>query len=357
MSFKEEKIENNKDNEGIMKAALNGMYKEELEELMKEIGQAPYRGRQLFHYFHKERGRNIMEAGLLPLSLRRELDLYKLNQAKIIEKLVSKDGSRKYLMEMDLGGLVETVYMPYKDRTSICISSQISCRMGCAFCASGKLAFVRNLRAEEMLEQIYLAEADNTSPIDHLVIMGIGEGLDNFDQLIRFLRLITCPEGKNLSYRHITLSTCGLVPKIYDLAKEGLPINLAISLHATTDERRQRTMPIAKKYSIDQIIEAALYYFSKTGRQISFEYALIKGENDRQEDVKILAEKFARKEFHINLIPLNKIDEFDGLSGKREDIDAFARKLKERGVHVTIRQKRGSDIDAACGQLRASYKK
>lgn len=335
---------------------LNGMRLGELEAWIEEHGQAAFRAKQVFHFLHVERGRDFQEARVLPKDLRLKLVKAPLRLGRILGRLDSKDGSRKYLMAFADQSLVETVYMPYADRSTICISTQVGCRMGCAFCASTKASFGRNLYAEEMLEQVYLVEKEN-GPIDHLVLMGIGEGLDNYEELLRFLDLISSPQGKHLGLRHITLSTCGLVDRMLDLAEEKRPINLAISLHATSDAKRAQTMPIAKKYSISEILGAAKNYFTKTGRRVSFEYALIQGVNDQAEDLAWLIKNLKSKAFHINLIPLNAIKEYHGRSGKLNEIEAFCKKLTDAGVHATVRQSRGQDIEAACGQLRANVER
>ena len=338
-----------------MERALNALYLEELEELIKGLGQPAYRARQIFHYFHAEKQVDLSNAQTLPVSLRRELEKYPIRSAEIVRVFYSQDGSRKYLLRMLDGSVIETVLMPYEDRNTICISSEVGCLMGCTFCASTKASFVRRLQAEEILAQIYLVEKDTDLRIDNIVLMGIGEPLDNYDEVLRFIRLVTSPTGKNLSARAITLSTSGLVPGIYRLAEEKIPINLAISLHATTDALRRRTMPIARKYSIREILAASQYYFERTGRRVSFEYVLIHGENDTIEDQKQLVSLLKGPQFHINLIPLNEIREYQGKAAGMNRLKLFERQLNQQGVHTTIRNKRGEDIDAACGQLRILY--
>lgn len=338
-----------------MERALNALYSEELEELIKGLGQPAYRARQIFHYFHAEKQADLSNAQTLPVSLRRELEKYPIRSAEIARVFYSQDGSRKYLFRMFDGSVIETVFMPYEDRNTICISSEVGCLMGCTFCASTKASFVRRLQAEEILAQIYLVEKDTNLRIDNIVLMGIGEPLDNYDEVLRFIRLVTSPMGKNLSARAITLSTSGLVPGIYRLAEEKIPINLAISLHATTDALRQRTMPIARKYSIREIFAASQYYFEQTGRRVSFEYVLIHGENDTIEDQKRLVSLLKGPQFHINLIPLNEIREYQGKAAGMNRLKLFEHQLNQQGVHTTIRNKRGEDIDAACGQLRILY--
>lgn len=340
-----------------MDRALNAMSPEELEILMKNLGEKPFRARQLFHFFHVERGLEIGQSTVFPESLKDQLKKFPIRTSRIIESLKSRDGSKKYLVQMGDGAVVESVFMPYEDRNTLCISTEVGCRMGCIFCASTKAPFQRRLQAEEILSQVYRAEEAEKKRVDNVVIMGIGEPLDNYEELIRFLRLLTHPQGKNLSCRAITLSTSGLVPEILRLCEEGLPINLAISLHASTDEKRRKTMPIAKKYSIDQILSACNEYFQKTGRRISLEYVLIRGENDQEEDLIELSRKFRGPAYHINLLPLNEIREYDRKSAGQGEIYAFKNELNRRGVQATVRNRRGADIEAACGQLRIQYEK
>lgn len=338
-----------------MERGINGMSLEELEGLLQGLGQAPFRAKQVFHALHTEGLDSLDEVTTLPKALREVLKDYPLRTVKEVNQLLSQDGSRKFLYALEDGNTVETVYMPYPDRTTLCISSQVGCKMGCKFCASTKAAFARNLQAEEILSQVYQTERITGDRVDRIVLMGIGEPLDNYDEVVRFLRLITDPKGKNLSARAITLSTCGLVPRIYDLAEEGIPINLAISLHASSDEDRRRTMPIANRYSIQEIIRACMAYFEKTGRRISLEYVLIEGENDRPQDLDALARLFKGPMWHINLLPLNPIKEYKGRPSGEERIFAFEEALHRRGIHASIRKKRGEDIDGACGQLRILY--
>lgn len=338
-----------------MQRALNAYLPEEMCAWAKEQGLPAFRGKQLFHYFHVERGLSVEKANVLPKAVRALTAAYPIRTAEAVKVLRSRDGSAKYLLRLEDGSIIETVFMPYADRNTLCVSSQVGCRMGCTFCASTKAPFGRSLQAEEILAQVYRVEEWEKANISRIVLMGIGEPMDNYEEVMRFIRLITAPEGKNLSQRHITLSTSGIVPGIRRLMGEDLAINLAISLHATSDERRQRTMPVAKRWSIDQILEACRDYFSYTGRRVSFEYALIQGENDRKEDLLWLCENLAGPGFHINLIPLNEIDEYDGKAAEITAIRHFAKALEDGGVHVSVRQKRGADIDAACGQLRIMY--
>ena len=266
---------------------------------------------------------------------------------------VSKqDGSRKYLFGLSDGNSVESVLMHYKHGNSLCISSQVGCRMGCAFCASTIGGLVRSLSAAEMLEQVYAVQRDTNERVDNIVVMGIGEPLDNYDELLRFLRMITDEAGLNISRRNITVSTCGLVPKIHEFAEADTGVTLALSLHAATDEARQKIMPVAKRYSIAELMEAVDHYFKKTGRRVTFEYALIAGVNDSERDAADLARLAAPRGCHVNLIAVNPVTEAGFTEPAREAVRAFADKLAKLKVNATIRRELGRDIDGACGQLR-----
>lgn len=338
-----------------MERALNAMSVEELKAVMAALGAPSYRAKQLFHFFHREKQYDIELAQQLPKPLREALRAYPIRSLSRVSELISRDGSRKYLLAVADSAVIETVFMPYSDRNTLCVSSQIGCLMGCRFCASTKAAFQRSLQAEEILGQVYFTEAHLGVNIDNIVLMGIGEPLDNYDEVIRFIRLVTDAQGKNMSVRSITLSTCGIVPKLYALASEGLPINLAISLHATSDQDRGVNMPVSKKYGINEILEACRHYFEVTGRRVSMEYVMIDGVNNRTRDIRWMADHLRDRAFHINLIPLNEIDEYDGRAVDHGAIYAFAEKLQRCGVTATVRNKRGADIDGACGQLRIRH--
>ncbi len=338
-----------------MERALNGMYEEELRRWAESLGMSAFRGSQLFHFFHVERGHDLHQATSLPRSLRERSGALPIRTAEVAMRYQSRDGSAKYLLRLQDGAHIETVFMPYDDRTTLCVSSQVGCKMGCTFCASTKAPFVRNLQAEEILEQVYAVEREEGVPVDRIVLMGIGEPMDNYDEVLRFIHLVTDPEGKNLGQRHITLSTSGIVPGIERLSREGLQINLAISLHATSDERRVRTMPVARRYRIEEILRAVDHFFEQTGRRVSFEYALIRGENDRPEDAAWISSHLRGAGYHVNLIPLNEIREYDGEAADARAMKAFSSLLEANGVHVSVRQRRGDDISAACGQLRVLY--
>lgn len=335
----------------------NDMTLEELTAFFQSIGEPSYRAKQLYHFLHREKGTAFDPITVFNAALKQKLlelgTIGTLHIRKVYESKI--DGTRKYLLALPDGQIVESVYMPYADRSTVCISTQVGCRMGCAFCASTKARFQRNLHAWEILEEIYTIERDLSTTIDNVVLMGIGEPLDNYDNVMRFLRILHSEEGRNLSLRNVTLSTSGLAPKIRDLAEEEMPINLAISLHSTTDENRRKTMPVANKYSIAEVIDACAYYFEKTGRRVSFEYVLLHGENDTKEDVMRLRKLVGGPKYHVNLIPLNPISEFDGSKAADSDMAQFQKALERHGVNATIRSKKGADIDAACGQLRIAY--
>lgn len=335
---------------------LQSLSKPELADLFSALGQPAYRAKQVFSAF--ARGAVVGEITTLPKSLReRLLSDYPDATPKIVAKQVSKlDGTAKYLLELRDGNAVEAVLMKYEHGTTVCVSSQVGCAMGCAFCASTIGGKVRNLTAGEMLGEVAAVGRDAGERIDGIVIMGIGEPLDNYDAVLRFLRLANDPDGLGIGYRHISLSTCGVVPKIYDLAKEDLPITLSISLHASTDERRSRIMPVNRRWGLDQLLTACAAYFDATGRRISFEYTLIAGENDTPDEAKRLASLLKRylpdKPLHVNLIRLNEVKETGFRTPDGDSARRFADLLNRLGVTATVRRRLGSDVDAACGQLR-----
>ena len=328
----------------------------EIEELFKEKSYQKFRAKQVFHNIHVNRINDFNEMTDLPLKMREELQNdFKIDKIKVFKTFESKvDSTKKYLLELADKNIVEAVFMEYKDRSTICISSQVGCRMGCSFCASTKNGLKRNMTSSELIEEVYLLERIN-GPISNIVIMGIGEPLDNFSNIKKFIEIITDEKGRNLSHRSITLSTSGLAPKIKKLADTGLDVNLALSLHYADDKKRAVYMPIAKRYSIKEIIEATDYYFDKTGRRVSFEYVVIDGVNNLNEDVENLHDLLFGKNVHINLIPLNPIEEFDHKKPNNKVLEDFKNKLTKRGLNATIRRSMGSDIDASCGQLRNNY--
>lgn len=323
--------------------------------LAKQLGEASFRGEQLYKWMQK--GAAIDDMKNLPAAFRRKIkDECDYRLPEIVERQVSKiDGTVKYLMKMTDGECVESVFMKYEHGNTVCVSCQAGCRMGCRFCASTLRGRARDLRASEILGQIAVIGRDTGERIGGVVMMGIGEPLDNYDNTVRFLRLVSSSDGLNIGLRHISVSTCGLVPGIYRLADEGLPVTLSISLHAADDQRRSSLMPVNNKYCIDELLRACRDYFEKTGRRVSFEYTLISGENDSDEDARRLATLLKRgmkAPCHVNLIMLNKVDETGFQTPDRAGANRFRDTLERLGMNATIRRRLGSDIDASCGQLR-----
>lgn len=325
----------------------------ELEALLKTQGQPRYRAKQVFQWLHRG-AESFAEMTDLPKTVRDRLaETYFVSRLSIREKYVSRiDGTVKYLFELEDGNCIESVVMRYKHGLTICISSQVGCRMGCGFCASTIGGLYRNLTAGEILNQVLFAQKDVGERISNIVMMGIGEPLDNFDNVIRFLHNVNHPDGMNIGYRHISLSTCGVVDKIYRLAEENLPITLSVSLHAPNDAIRDTIMPVNKKYPVETLIKACRDYIGVTGRRISFEYALIAGINDGPAQAEELAALLKGMLCHINLIPVNKVEERNYHKGRTQDIRRFQDRLLELGMNATVRRELGSDISASCGQLR-----
>lgn len=326
---------------------------------VKNMGLPAFRAKQIYEWLHQKRAASYDEMTNLPAALRERLKAeYPLADVVIERKLVSKiDGTVKYLFRLGDGEHVEGVRMEYKRGGSLCISTQCGCRMGCTFCASTLTGLCRNLTPSEMLCEVYLAAKDaeeSGEKIASMVLMGIGEPLDNFDNVMDFLTIVTSEQGFNLGMRHISLSTCGLVDKIYKLAERKLQLTLSVSLHAPNDEIRRRTMPIARRYPIEELIKACKDYFDTTGRRISFEYALIDGVNDKPEHAMELIALLKGMGAHVNLIPVNRVNETGYRRGKRESVEAFCKLLNDNGQNATVRRELGSDINAACGQLRRS---
>lgn len=336
---------------------IKSMYPEELRELVKAKGLPAFRSKQIYEWIHARQAAGYEEMTNLPAKLRAELSAeYPLVTAALVDRQVSAvDGTQKFLFEMPDGCLVESVFMRYHFGNSVCISSQVGCRMGCSFCASTLHGLVRSLTASEMLEQIYAIMRETKETVSHVVVMGMGEPLDNYDNLLRFIRLLTGPEGINLSQRSLTVSTCGIVPNIYRLAKEGLHITLALSLHAATDGQRKKIMPIANRYSIGELMKACGEYYRQTGRQITFEYSLIRGVNDSKADAQGLIRLAKPLKAHINLIPVNPVRERGYEHPDNAHVQAFKMELENNGVNVSIRRALGKDIEGACGQLRNRY--
>ena len=333
---------------------IKSLTKAELEEEFATKGLQKFRAGQVYDWMHVKLARSFDEMTNLSKDLRARLDseyeYTSLKTERVQESAL--DGTAKFLFELNDGNFVESVFMRYKHGNSVCISSQVGCRMGCRFCASTLDGLVRSLKPSEMLDQIYAISHHMGERISNIVVMGMGEPLDNFDNLLRFIELITNTDGFNISARNITVSTCGLVEKIKELADKKLAITLALSLHAASDEQRRKLMPVANKYSIEELMQACAYYFGTTGRRISFEYSLVSGVNDTIEDAQRLSSLAKRVSAHINLIPVNPIKERDYRRGSRDEILAFKNKLEKNGINVTIRREMGQDIDGACGQLR-----
>ena len=326
---------------------------DELKEKLKEIGEKPFRAEQIYKWLYEARVSDFDEMTNLSLELREKLkQIYEIKEFKILKKQVASDGTRKYLFDVLDGNAIETVLMEYHHGFSICVSSQIGCKMGCKFCASTGIPFARNLSSGEIIEQIMAVERDANVRISNIVFMGIGEPLDNYDNVVKAIRIINHPKGLNIGARHISISTSGLVPKIYQLAEENIQCTLSISLHATTDEQRSEMMPVNNRYHIEELLQACKDYIEKTHRRISFEYALAKENNDNLEDAKRLVKLLKGMLCHVNLIPINKIENGAYTKSSNENIMKFRDYLNDHGIVATIRRELGSDIDAACGQLR-----
>ena len=326
---------------------------EELKEELKALGEKPFRAEQIFHWLYVEKVKSFDEMTNLSIELREKLKQnYTMCNFNIIKKLESADGTKKYLFDVLDENAIETVLMEYHHGKTICVSSQIGCKMGCKFCASTGIPFVRSLTAGEIVEHLIAVEQDTGDRISNIVFMGIGEPLDNYDNVIKAIHIINHPKGLNIGARHISVSTSGLVPRIYDLAKENIPCTLSISLHATNNEKRSSMMPVNNAYKIEELIQACKDYIKVTNRRISFEYALAKDNNDNLEDAKELVKLLKGMLCHVNLIPINKIENGKYTKSTNENIIKFRDYLNDHGIVATIRRELGSDIDAACGQLR-----
>ena len=325
----------------------------ELKEELIKIGEKPFRAEQIFKWLYQEKVKSFDDMTNLSLELREKLKQnYTMCNFKILRKQESKDGTIKYLFDVLDGNAIETVLMSYHHGYSICVSSQIGCKMGCKFCASTGINFIRNLSSGEIVEQILAVEQDTGYRISNVVLMGIGEPLDNYDNVVNAIHIINNPKGINIGARHISLSTSGLVPKIYKLAEENIQCTLSISLHATNNKKRSSMMPVNDAYPIEELIKACKDYIEKTHRRISFEYALAKDNNDNIEDAKELVKLLKGMICHVNLIPINKIENGKFDKSSNENIIKFRDYLNDHGIVATIRRELGSDIDAACGQLR-----
>ncbi len=332
---------------------------EELEKSLIEMGEPKFKAKQIFDWIHNKMVDDFEGMSNISKKSREEMGkAFEFTKASIELKLESKlDETKKYVIMFEDGNVVESVFLKYKFGNTACISSEVGCKMGCLFCASTKNGFLRSLSAAEMLKQIYLIQKDTGEKISNVVIMGSGEPLENYDNVLKFLRLINDERGQNISMRKITLSTCGIVPNIYRLADEDIPITLAISLHAPTQEKREEILPVARKYKLPELMKACDYYIEKTGRRLTFEYIMIKGFNDGPEDAEKLAALLKHKLANVNLIPCNYVKEADIKPSENIDVEKFKKLLSDRGINATIRRELGSDINAACGQLRNNFLK
>lgn len=339
------------------KTDIKSLNLEELTAFMVSIGEKPFRAKQLYEWMHQKLAASYDEMTNLSKALKEKLlQSAAFTSLTVVEEKISNiDGTRKYLFGLSDGNVIESVLMKYKHGNSVCISSQVGCRMGCRFCASTLDGLERNLLPSEMLDQIYRIQSITGERVSHVVVMGSGEPMDNYDNLVRFIRLLTDENGLNLSQRNITVSTCGLVPGILKLSEEGLQITLALSLHAPNDEVRKTLMPVANSYHLADVLSACHTYFEKTGRRLTFEYSLVRGVNDNLEEAAALTRLIKDQHGHVNLIPVNPIKERDYVQSDRKAILAFKNLLEKNGINVTIRREMGRDINGACGQLRKSF--
>ena len=339
------------------KKDIKSLNLEELKTELESMGEKAFRAKQMYEWMHVKLARSFDEMTNLSAKFREQCkEKYEYTCVKPVRIQESKiDGTKKFLFELSDGNVVESVWMQYKHGNSVCISSQVGCRMGCRFCASTLDGLERNLTPSEMLDQIYAITRLTQERVSNVVVMGTGEPMDNYDNILKFLHLLTDENGLNISQRNLTVSTCGIVPKIKELAEEKLQMTLALSLHASNQKKRQELMPIANKYSMDEVLEACRYYFKETGRRITFEYSLVGGVNDSSEDARELTELVKDLNCHINLIPVNPIKERDYVQSDRKAIEQFKNYLEKHGINATVRREMGRDIGGACGQLRKSY--
>jgi len=330
---------------------------EELTEEFLALGEKKFRATQVFDWLHKRGAVDFSQMTNLPAGLRGKLaEAYTIVSLREVTRLNSaQDETVKFLFALPDDKVIESVFMKYKHGNSVCISSQAGCRMGCRFCASTLGGLERNLLPSEMLEQIYRIQELTGERVSNVVVMGTGEPMDNYDNLVKFLRLICAPEGQNMSIRNITVSTCGIVENMRRLAEEGLPVTLALSLHAPNDEARRRLMPVANKYALKDVLAACDYYFEQTGRRISYEYSLVAGENDTEAEADALGKLLKGKNCHVNLIPVNPIKEREYKQSSFKNVLNFRKRLEKYKINVTIRRELGADIGAACGQLQKSH--
>ena len=339
------------------KKDIKSLNLEELKAELESMGEKAFRAKQMYEWMHVKLVRSFDEMTNLSAKFREQCkEKYEytcVNPVRIQESKI--DGTKKFLFELSDGNVVESVWMQYKHGNSVCISSQVGCRMGCKFCASTLDGLERNLTPSEMLDQIYAITRLTGERVSNVVVMGTGEPMDNYDNILKFLHLLTDENGLNISQRNVTVSTCGIVPRMRQLADEKLQITLALSLHASSQEKRLELMPVANKYEIHEVIEACRYYFEQTGRRVTFEYSLVGGVNDTEEDVKRLVELIHGMNCHVNLIPVNPIKERTYVQPDHEAILKFKNRLEKNAIQVTIRREMGRDIDGACGQLRKRY--
>lgn len=329
----------------------------ELKMEMEDLGEKAFRAKQIYEWLHVKLADSFEEMTNLSKALREKLnENYTIPVVKMLERQESKlDGTNKFLFCLHDGHMVESVLMKYKHGNSVCISSQVGCRMGCKFCASTIGGLERNLNASEMLGQIYQIQKISGERVSNVVVMGTGEPMDNYDNFLKFIQILTDKNGLNISQRNVTVSTCGIVPNMTRLAEENLQITLALSLHGSTQEKRKELMPVANKYDLSEVLAACDNYFEKTGRRITFEYSLVHGVNDKDEDAKELIHILKHRNCHLNLIPVNPIKERNFEKPSKKNAENFKNKLEKNGINVTIRREMGSDIDGACGQLRRRY--
>ncbi|MBT9779283.1 23S rRNA (adenine(2503)-C(2))-methyltransferase RlmN [Clostridium sp. MCC353] len=339
------------------KKDIKSLNLENLTKIVSELGEKPFRAKQIYQWMHVKLAAGFDEMTNLPKQLREQLiETCELTVLETADMKVSQiDGTRKYLFRLHDGNVIESVLMKYKHGNSVCISSQVGCRMGCRFCASTLDGLERNLTPAEMLDQIYRIQASTGERVSNVVVMGSGEPMDNYDNLVQFIRLISDENGLNISQRNITVSTCGIVPGIRKLAREHFQITLALSLHAPNDEVRKSLMPVAKSYKLSDVLAACHEYYLETGRRLTFEYSLVSGVNDNLEEARALADLIKDQHGHVNLIPVNPIKERDYVQSGQKAIQAFKNYLEKNGINVTIRREMGRDINGACGQLRKSF--
>lgn len=341
----------------MKKKDIKSLFLPELEAEIRELGDKTFRAKQIYQWLHQKLVTDFDQMSNISKDLREKLkEHYILTALNAIDVKISQiDGTRKYLFRLADGNVIESVWMQYHHGNSICISSQVGCRMGCRFCASTLDGLERNLTAAEMLDQIYRIQAQTGERVSNIVIMGSGEPMDNYDNVVRFVRMISDPNGLNISQRNITISTCGIVPGIRKLAQEDLQVTLALSLHAPNDEVRKTLMPVANSYRLVDVLAACREYFEKTGRRLTFEYSLVSGVNDNLQEAKALAALLKGMHGHVNLIPVNPIKERDYVQSSQKAIQDFKNYLEKNGINATVRREMGRDINGACGQLRKSY--